>query len=238
MRIAEIFRSMQGEGRLTGARSVFVRVSGCPLRCRWCDTPYASWTPEGEELSAGAILGRVDALRAESALPGGATCRHVVLTGGEPMLYADLVSLAAGLRQRGMHITVETSATIYMPVECDLMSLSPKLSNSTPDEAVDPAWRRRHEARRDAPEVVRQLVAEYDHQLKFVVDSPDDCAEVERYLARFPEIDRDRVMLMPQGVEAADLAAKAAWLEPYCRRRGLAFCPRRQVEWFGSRRGA
>ena len=63
MRIAEIFRSIQGEGRLTGTESLFVRTSGCNLRCRYCDTPYASWTPEGEDLSVAEILDRVDRLR-------------------------------------------------------------------------------------------------------------------------------------------------------------------------------
>ena len=59
MRIAEIFRSLQGEGRLTGVDSVFVRLSGCNLRCGFCDTPYASWSPEGEDLSVDEILDRI-----------------------------------------------------------------------------------------------------------------------------------------------------------------------------------
>ena len=63
MRIAEIFRSLQGEGRLTGVESIFVRTAGCNLRCRYCDTPYASWTPEGEELSLTEIVDRVEQLR-------------------------------------------------------------------------------------------------------------------------------------------------------------------------------
>ncbi len=69
MRIAEIFRSLQGEGRLTGVESVFVRTSGCNLRCGFCDTPYASWSPEGEDLSVDEILERVKSFSesAESA---------------------------------------------------------------------------------------------------------------------------------------------------------------------------
>ena len=235
MRIAEIFRSLQGEGRLTGTPSVFVRAAGCNLRCRFCDTAYASWSPEGVELGIDEILARVAELAA--ATPDRPAAKHVVLTGGEPMLSGELVPLSAALRRRGLHVTIETAGTRYLPVACDLMSVSPKLANSTP--AVDEAGPsiEAHEQSREAPEVLRRLAAEYDCQFKFVVDCPDDCREVEVYLARFPEIDRGRVMLMPQGTRADELAEKARWLEPYCREHGLTFCPRRHIEWFGMQRG-
>ncbi len=231
MRIAEIFRSLQGEGLLTGTDSVFVRTSGCNLRCRYCDTAYASWTPEGEDMSVDEIVDQVDRLAKPQA------AGHVVITGGEPMLFAELTPLCAALHQTGKHITIETSGTLYLPVECDLISISPKLSNSTPPPDMDPRWTRRHESNRHAPQVIRRLVAQYEYQLKFVVDCPDDCREVEMYLSEFPEIDRGRVMLMPQGTDADELAERAAWLEPYCTEHGLKFCPRRQIEWFGSVRG-
>ena len=251
MRIAEIFRSIQGEGRLTGTESVFVRTSGCNLRCGYCDTRYASWTPEGEELSVDEILARVGDLRASprppflAALPssdGAASAargdvRHVVLTGGEPMLFAESIPLTARLCAERWHITIETSGTLYLPVMCDLMSVSPKLSNSTPSAERDPRFVSRHALNRHAPEVIRRLSAEYDCQWKFVIDRPEDCREVEAYLAEFPEIDRGRVMLMPQGVDPDALAEKAAWLTPYCSGQGFQFCPRRQIEWFGAERG-
>jgi len=235
MRIAELFRSLQGEGRLTGTESVFVRTSGCNLRCGYCDTPFASWSPEGEELSVEEIVVRVEQLAAPADRAG--AVEHVVITGGEPMLYAELIPLCRQLRALGMHVTIETAATLYLPVECDLMSISPKLRNSTPAATGDPRWTWRHETARHAPDVVRRLVGEYDYQVKFVVDQPDDLAEVEVYLAELPEIDRARAMLMPQGIDLEELAAKAAWIEPYCARHGLIYCPRRQIEWFGSRRG-
>jgi 7-carboxy-7-deazaguanine synthase len=251
MRIAEIFRSIQGEGRLTGTESIFVRTSGCNLRCRYCDTPYASWTPEGEDLSVTEILDRIDQLRradqpsrlalfpAAAGSPGAASgdVRHVVLTGGEPMLFADLVPLTARLHAAGWHITIETSGTLYLPVACDLMSISPKLSNSTPPLESDPQWNWRHTLHRHAPEVIRRLTAQYDCQLKFVVDRPEDCREVEAYLAAFADIPASRIMLMPQGADAETLATKSAWLAPYCAERGFHFCPRRQIEWFGAERG-
>lgn len=225
MRVAEVFHSLQGEGVLTGTPSTFVRLSGCNLRCWFCDTPYASWEPEGENLSAEEILARVEELGDE----------HVVLTGGEPMIFAELVPLAAELRRQGRHITIETAGTRYLPVACDLMSISPKLSNSTPRRV--PKWAARHEQQRHVPEAIRRLASEYLCQFKFVVDSLEDCQEVQRYLQDFPEIDRSRVMLMPQGTDLETLAAHAQWLEPYCADHGLRYCPRRQIEWFGFQRG-
>lgn len=225
MRIAEIYRSVQGEGFLTGVESVFVRTSGCNLRCWYCDTPYASHAPEGEDGSVDEILDEVASFETH----------HVVVTGGEPMLFAELIPLCAALERQGRHITIETAGTLYLPVECDLMSISPKLANSTP--ATDQKWAQRHESARHAPQVVRRLVGEYPYQVKFVVDAPGDCDEIETYLREIREIDRDRVLLMPQGIDAESLASRTEWLEPYCRANRLHFCPRKQIEWFGLVRG-
>src|SRR4051794_37155593 len=120
MLISEIFYSIQGEGVLTGVPSVFVRTTGCNLRCWFCDTDYTSWHPQGEQLSVPDILTRVNEFPA----------RHVVVTGGEPMIAAEIDTLCSALRDRGLHITIETAATVFKPVACDLASLSPKLSNS------------------------------------------------------------------------------------------------------------
>jgi 7-carboxy-7-deazaguanine synthase len=136
-----------------------------------------------------------------------------------------------------MHVTVETAGTRYQPVQCDLMAISPKLSNSTPHVDEAPEWIDLHERNRAAPDILRRLNDEYDCQFKFVVDSLADCEEVTAYLADFPEIDRGRILLMPMGTKAAELAAKAQWLKPYCEEHGLTFCPRRHIEWLGCRRG-
>ena len=226
MRIAEIYRSRQGEGLLTGKPSVFISTSGCNLRCSYCDTPYTSWDPEGEDLSVEEILEQVVAL--EPA--------HAVLTGGEPMLHAELVPLAAALAERDCHITIETAGTLYLPVTCNLMSISPKLSNSTPSAESSPRWHRRHEHSRHTPGVVRKLIEEYAYQFKFVVATLADCEEVERYLDGIAEIDRGRVWLMPEGTDHGRLAGQGQWLAQYCRSHGLRFCPRKQIEWYGHAR--
>ena len=227
MRIAEIYRSIQGEGLLTGTDSTFIRTSGCNLRCWFCDTPYTSWNPQGEDWPLDDILAKSRQLAAS----------HVVITGGEPMLFAELIPLCQRLRAAAHHITIETAGTLYLPVACDLMSISPKLASSTPSAERAGNWAARHERSRHAPDVVRRLTDEYSWQLKFVVDSPVDCRDVEEYLAAFPHLERSRVLLMPQGTTVDELSAKEEWLAPYCREHGLIYCPRKHIEWFGAVRG-
>jgi 7-carboxy-7-deazaguanine synthase len=229
MLIAEIFHSLQGEGRLAGVPSVFVRTSGCNLRCNWCDTPYASWQPEGKQMTAGEIIAEV---RRHPA-------RHVVLTGGEPMIAPGIHELAAKLRQRNYHITIETAATIAPGgIACDLASLSPKLKNSAPDARLDEAWREKHETLRWQPDAVRAWLEGYDYQLKYVVTRPEDVAEIETLLGQLGrEIPRDRVLLMPEGTTVEALRARAGWLAGLCRARGYRYAPRLHIELYGNRRG-
>jgi 7-carboxy-7-deazaguanine synthase len=229
--IAEIYSSLQGEGLLAGTPSIFVRASGCNLRCWFCDTPYTSWAPEGEDWSIEAIVQEALRLAAENSI------RHVVITGGEPMLFAEMIPLCRELRARGLHITIETAGTLFLPVECDLMSISPKLASSTPPKERAGRWPTRHEQTRHRPEVIRQLTGHYDYQLKFVIDSPADLGDVNGWLTEFPDVDRRRVLLMPQGTDLDALANIGDWLEPYCREHGFVFCPRKHIEWFGAMRG-
>ena len=122
MKISEIFYSIQGEGILAGVPSVFIRTTGCNLRCTWCDTPYTSWKPEGYQMMYGPMLTEVRRH----------WCGHVVLTGGEPMILPEIAELTEKIKAIDQHITIETAGTMYQKVVCDLMSISPKLSNSTP----------------------------------------------------------------------------------------------------------
>lgn len=227
MRIAEIFYSIQGEGLLTGVPSVFVRTSGCNLRCWFCDSGFTSWEPEGEHLSVAEVLDRVNAY----------PTRHAVVTGGEPLVSAGIEELCAGLRQRGYHITVETAATVFKLVECDLASLSPKLSNSTPHHREGGRFAARHEGLRLRPEVIRAFLEHCDYQLKFVIDQPGDVAEVLQLLGELSAVDRSRVLLMPQGTTREELHQRGPWLIEECKTHGFRFCPRLHIELFGNRRG-
>jgi len=231
MIISEIFYSIQGEGELTGVPSVFVRTSGCNLRCGWCDTPSASWNPEGEVMSVGQIVEIVKAYHA----------RHCVLTGGEPMLARKIHPLAAALHDEGLHITIETAGTIAPDgIACDLASISPKLANSTPAPgAIDTAWIERHEATRCQPEILRQWVESGNFQLKFVVSAASDLQEIEEVVRaiRVP-IPPWKILLMPQGIDEADWKSRPMDVLAICRERGYRYCDRLHIRLFGNSKGS
>jgi len=223
LKIAELFYSIQGEGSLVGVPSVFIRTSGCNLRCGWCDTPYTSWTPEGTDLTLDQIL---DEVKAHPA-------RHVVVTGGEPMIAPEIIPLTERLHRLGLHITIETAGTVFQPVACHLMSISPKLSNSTPS---DPRWAAQHDRLRIQPATLAQLMARYEYQLKFVIEKADDLEEV-RSLVGALKAGRERVILMPEGTDRDRLRERAIWLAEVCKEEGFRFSPRLHVDLYGNQRG-
>ena len=214
---------------LTGVPSVFVRTSGCNLRCAWCDTKYASWQPEGDEMEIETIVAKV--LRHPA--------RHVVLTGGEPMVAKGIHALAEKLRAAGRHITIETAGTIAPDgIACDLASLSPKLANSTPIEGIEPAWRKKHERLRLQPEVIRQWLGGYEFQMKFVVRDERDLPEIETLLREVASpIPPDRILFMPEGITVETLRQRQGLIVELCKRKGYRYCPRLHIELFGNKRG-
>jgi 7-carboxy-7-deazaguanine synthase len=229
MLISEIFHSIQGEGGLTGVPSVFVRTSGCNLRCNWCDTMYASWEPEGTAMSV------EDILRQVAAFPAA----HCVLTGGEPMIAKDIHELAAALRGIGRHITIETAGTVLPGgIACDLASISPKLANSAPDDRLPPAWQEKHERLRRQPAVIREWIQRYPFQLKFVVASATDVDEIHSLLREIGgNIPAVKILLMPEGTTAGVIRGRAETLVELCKRYGYRYCNRLQIELFGQTRG-
>ncbi len=264
MFISEIYHSRQGEGFLTGTPSVLVRTSGCNLRCGFCDTPFASWNPEGKRLTVAEIVQAVrqSALTAlppmqrqlsgkdspkddfpfggfdfskEKNSPSQAT-RHVILTGGEPMLQREIVELCADLHAAKFHITMETAGTIDHKLDCDLMSISPKLSNSTPEASRAGEWLVKHQQARHRPEVVRQLIQRHEYQLKFVVSRPADLNEILDYLDAVGDFDPERVLLMPEGIKQEDLDQREQWMAPLSEQHGFKLCRRLHIAWYGNSR--
>jgi len=226
MRVAEMFYSLQGEGTLVGVPSVFVRLAGCPLRCRWCDTAYAWDYSAGEDLDPAEIVERI----------GGWSCKHIVLTGGEPLMDEDfgvrpgIADLTARLRALGKHITIETAGPLVVPdLACDLISISPKLANST-----SPAT---HQMGYLDPAVLSRLITAYPYQLKFVIEAREDMDEVRKLLALLGPVEPDRVLLMPQARTRDQLLARSPMVAELCRKTGFRFCDRLHIWLWSDERG-
>ena len=210
---------------MAGVPSVFIRLAGCPLRCRWCDTKYAWVDQAGADYNIDEVIEAV----------GKWSCSHIVLTGGEPMICPELSELSHQLKTPGRHITIETAGIAFVPdLPCDLMSISPKLSNSTPD---DSQLAQAHEAARLNIPVIRELIAAYEYQLKFVVDSADDLPDITKILHAIGDINPIKVMLMPQSATREELLAKSPIVAELCKQKGFTFCPRLQVLLWDTQRG-
>ena len=210
-----------------GVPSVFVRTSGCNLRCTWCDTPYSSWQPEGEERSVDSIVDEVSRYGAA----------HVVITGGEPMIAPEIEELTEKLAGRlAPHITIETAGTVDAQVRCDLMSISPKLSNSTPRDRDNGRWADQHERLRYQPEILRRLIQLYPYQLKFVIADPGDLQQVHSIVSDIGAV-KSRVLLMAEGTDAATLAQRGRWLADIAKEEGFRMTPRLHIELWGNKRG-
>lgn len=207
--------------------SVFIRTSGCNLRCVWCDTPYTSWAPQGKKWSLAQIVREVEKFPS----------RHVVITGGEPLLAADIQKLTDQLRSRGAYITIETAATLFKPVACDLISMSPKLANSTPWRRAKGKFAEMHESRRVNLEVIQQFIDRYNYQLKFVVDQRDDFTEIQALLGGLANVECSCVLIMAQGKTTRELRNKTEWIVERCKEYGFGYTPRLHIELFGNRRG-
>ena len=230
MKISELFFSIQGEGELTGVPSVFVRTSGCNLRCRWCDTKYASWKPEGENVTINDLLDKVCSYPA----------RHVVISGGEPMIAKGIEDFARLLKESGKHITIETAGTIAPNgIQCDLASLSPKLSDSTPKEGdISKEWIDRHESKRLDYGILSEWVNSYNFQLKFVVSKEEEIKEIQNVISRIEgKILPEKVLLMPEGIDPDTLRSRYDLLIDLCKENGYRLCNRLHIDLFGNTPG-
>ncbi|HEY2386199.1 MAG TPA: 7-carboxy-7-deazaguanine synthase QueE [Candidatus Binatia bacterium] len=226
----ELFASVQGEGITCGLPSVFVRLSLCNLSCGFCDTKY-TWDWAHFDRAAETIsLPTDDVARRVLALAAGGP-RNVVLTGGEPLLQQrELADLAGRLRGAGLRIEVETNATI-VPADAlagsvDQWNVSPKLATSgNAPEA------------RQQPEALAWFAAWPDAHFKFVVVEPADVDEVAALTVSY-RIPAERVTLMPEGTDAATLAARSRWLAERCQALGFRLGTRLHVLLWGAARGS
>ena len=230
MKISEIFFSIQGEGELTGVPSVFVRTSGCNLRCRWCDTKYASWKPEGENITVDELVDKVCSYPA----------RHVVISGGEPMIAKGIKEFASRLNELGKHITIETAGTVSpQGIKCDLASLSPKLADSTPEEGeISEEWIERHESKRLNYEALSEWVESYNFQLKFVISKEQEIKEIQDVVGQIKsDILPEKILLMPEGTDPETIRSRYDLLIDLCKENGYRMCNRLHIDLFGNTPG-
>ena len=235
--INELFYSIQGEGKLAGVPSVFVRTSGCNLRCWFCDSYHTSWEPTHAWMSTKEIVEEVSTH---------AKADHVVITGGEPLIHEETTHLIDSLSNDGYHITVETNGTIHPDAAIDLASISPKLSSSTPTAAKDPKgdgeWSEKHEELRIDMTALTRLVENYSFQLKFVVTSREDIEEVNDIVERIRDqtsarIRNQDVLLMPEGQTEAEVAQKRAQIAELAMEHGYRYTPRLHVNLWNDEAG-
>lgn len=229
IKISEIFHSIQGEGLYQGMPSYFIRLATCNLHCKWCDTPYASWNPEFVKMSIPKIL---------EELNSNPFTHHVVVTGGEPFLQAELVDLVKALKERKFVITIETAGTIYFETEADLISISPKFSSSDPINEKESILKR-HKRNRNSISEIRKFFRKKKCQLKFVVESEADISEIEEFLNSFRKnsVSPEQIFLMPCSqtkIEHDFLLPKVANL---CQETGFRLANRLHLQIWDNSRG-
>ena len=188
MRITEIFYSIQGESSYAGRPCVFVRTTGCNLRCVWCDTEYAFYG--GRDMSVDEVFDEIERL--------GHGCRLVELTGGEPLLQRDIGDLARRLVSAGYAVLCETSGSVTVgrvPAEV-VKIMDIKCPGSGEAEAND--WRN------------LELLKPGQDELKFVIAGREDYEWAVRQL-RERDLDRFVIHFSPE-FDSMDLRELAEWI--------------------------
>jgi len=204
--VSEIFYSFQGEGPSIGKPAVFLRLSGCNLKCAWCDTKYA-WSG-GKRMAVETVIKQIKRY----------LCDRLVITGGEPLLQQDdLIPLLKKLK--GYHIEVETNGSVPLKIGqyVEQINCSPKLKNSK-----NLAYKL---AIRPSAKIV----------YKFVVQTPADVADVRRYI-KSNRIPVPSVYLMPEGTSRDVILKRSKWIVEACKKQGYNFSPRLHILLYGSQR--
>lgn len=205
---------------MVGTVSVIIRLGGCNLKCKWCDEKNSSDPAMGRETSIDNLLEKVVAYN----------CKNVIITGGEPLIHSEIKELTDKLKKAGYHITIETNATIKKNVNCDLISISPKLKNSVPDKIINPE---KYNEKRINIEVIKFYIKNYNYQIKFVVDSEPDFNEINEILSKIGSYDKSRVLIMPLASSRNQLFKIQKKVVDMCIRRNFRYNNRLQVQIWG-----
>jgi len=245
--------TIQGEGALIGVPSLFIRTSGCNLRCFFtstnfhepCDTEYTSWFPEQNNYEIDNIIKIIKNNIGQM--------KHIVITGGEPMLQMEsLIELTRRIKNElKLHITIETNGTIFNDdlIEfVDLFSISPKLSNSNPNQIGKYKTKINHNKLRYNLSVLQDFISYqhdefsnvklYDIQFKFVVTNKRDIVEIKsEYITKLNNFNNEDIMLMPLGMTVASLNESKHLVLSECITNGWRYTSRLHIELFGNKIG-
>lgn len=237
--------TIQGEGKLCGIPSLFVRVAGCNLHCHWstsegklteCDTAYAAYRLQNTFSLETEEICRLIRANTENL-------DHIVITGGEPFLQADaLTNLCKALKQsRKYHVSIETNATLYdkdLVEQIDFFSLSPKLSSSQ-----SPAFPGKQKSGVPLnPLCIQQFIDharsnEKDFQLKFVYTATKDIQEIKTLLSSLKKWHKSDILLMPLGTTPTEVQAHSRETLRHCLQNGWRYCDRLHLTLFGPKEG-
>ncbi len=250
--INEAYPCIQGEGGKMGVASLMIRFSGCRLRCQFansvCDTWYSSWRPEKGKFS---LENLTDLYRKHRNI------KHTIITGGGPTLAGEkLKHLVNVIKTKWHHhVTIETEGSEFVQTNADLISLSPKLSNSKPKlgsvindsvGVVQPSHVAQHEKWRKNYDAMRALIQNHsDFQLKFVVSDTGSISElneiddiISTLLSKLTtQPYNNKIWLMPEGETPEKLNINRRVLMEYCIGRGYNYSDRLHVIAYGDARG-
>jgi len=240
--LGETYSCLQGEGKYIGIPHILIRVTGCRLRCQFsnsfCDTPYASWKPEKGKFTLNDIV---------KFYEDNPHIKYTMITGGGPTIHPELLKELCKIgKDYGHTITIETEGSEFVETEADCISLSPKLSNSTPqpgtwmpfaNREVTEKDKQQHEKWRCNYDAMKKLIEYHpDYQLKPVISIETDLNEVED-LQNILGIPNDKVWLMPEGLVTEELNKRRVWLMELCQNYGYNFTDRLHIIAYGDTRG-
>lgn len=230
MKITELFATLQGEGFFSGYPCFFIRTSGCNLRCNWCDTKFASWNPEGDNYS-------IDDIMKEISDNSWNEIKHVVISGGEPMMQNQMAELVDRLHENDHYVTIETAGTIFKEdVKADLFSISPKLNNSFPSKEEYPKEFKLHTKNNTFENLPLFIGSDLNYQFKFVVEGRNDVPEIKSLVSKY-NIPNEKVFIMPEGVEREVIQSRLLELAEICKEENWILTNRLHVQIWGKMRG-
>lgn len=240
--IVDLHTCIQGEGRCAGIPHILIRFTGCNLNCmfsEWiCDTAYASWLPEHGKYSLQDIIDIVDE---------NPQIKYALITGGEPTIHPELLKEVIGiLKNYDFFVALETNGTKFVDCDLDLVTISPKLTNSIPvvgtmiaNEIVQRlASQENHDKQvnnRYKPDQLLQWMNHRSYQFKFVCTTDAQLREISA-IQKELDIPRERIYLMPEGVTNEQLQRRRPWLIEQCIAYGYNYTDRLHIVAYDNKR--